>query len=184
MNIHTLLRQMSDDMPMPDGMPMPDQPSADAPMNHDDMMNNDGMPHMMSPFLFTDTQNFFVLFKGAFLKSNGAFVAALFLSFLFALLVTIFSQLIRVFETHALHKSAPSPPSKILAACAHGFRQALHYFAMLIVMTMNVWLILAVIFGHALGWLIYSFVLAKKANLFLNNTADIQPKQMQNGCDC
>eukprot|EP00177_Eucheuma_denticulatum_P000668 GFKZ01001196.1.p2 GENE.GFKZ01001196.1~~GFKZ01001196.1.p2 ORF type:complete len:169 (-),score=23.16 GFKZ01001196.1:707-1213(-) len=123
-----------------------------TPGGHNDMM-------MMSPFLFTRTDNFFVLFEGANIQTTGAFVGALLLSGLFALITTIFSQIARIYETRALRSS--SFPGKILGSALFGLRQTFHYFAMLIVMTMNVWLIIAVVVGHLLGWLVYAFALHK-----------------------
>lgn len=133
----------------------------------------DGM--MMTPFLFTRTTNFFVLFEGANIQSTGAFIGAVLLSGLFALITTIFSQIARISETRALRSS--SFPNKVVGSVLFGLRQTVHYFAMLIVMTMNVWLIIAVVVGHLLGWLIYALALHKK--LTVSKDADTGAKQVK-----
>lgn len=112
--------------------------------------------HQMSPFLFTRTTDFFVLFREANIQSTGGFIAALIVSFLFATIATIAIQVIHQVERRSLTSSSVS---KIIASVLYAFGQLLHYTAMLIVMTMNVWLILAVTVGHLLGWLIFALFL-------------------------
>lgn len=144
------------------------------------------MNHAMSPFLISGTTGFFVLFEGAFINSTGGFVGALFLSGLFALVATVMTQLARVYETRALAKNSLA---KWIGAILYGFRQALHYFAMLIVMTMNIWLIIAVVVGHGLGWVVYALVLHKKVGgiIPLDNAALAGVAANAKGgigCDC
>lgn len=134
--------------------------------------HNVGVAHQMSPFLFTRTTGFFVLFKEADIQSSGAFAGAFLLSFAFALLATTSSQLIRYLEERALTKGGTV--SKFLAGLHHAVRLLLHYAAMLIVMTMNVWIILAVVIGHAFGWMLYAFVLHPRLR-----TPSTKP-----ACDC
>lgn len=120
----------------------------------------DGTTHTgMSPYLFIRTTDFFVLFKQADIQSTGAFIAALIVSGLFALVATILSQIAPSYEQRALRSSEFT--TKTVGAVLFSFRQFLHYTAMLIVMTMNVWLIIAVIVGHLVGWLLYSVLIHK-----------------------
>lgn len=155
-------------------------------MPTDEATHMTNMTHQMSPFLFTRTTDFFVLFKGAFLESTGAFIGALILCFIFAILVTVLSQLAKVYETRSLVKSHASIVSKLLSAGMHGFRLTLHYFAMLIVMTMNIWLILAVVVGHGVGWLLYTLLLHKPLGGILDIDAAVAAglKNKEVGCDC
>lgn len=124
-----------------------------------ELISDEGTTHTMSPYLFTRTTGFFVLFKEVHLHSTGAFVAALFVSAAFAFTATIFSQISHMYEIRALRSS--NFFSKAVGAILFGFRQTLHYIAMLIVMTMNVWLIIAVVVGHLLGWFLYSLFIYK-----------------------
>ncbi|CDF33298.1 unnamed protein product [Chondrus crispus] len=137
-------------------------------------------------FLSTGTKHFTVLFEGADVHTTGAFIGALFASFAFAIIVTLTSQLIRAYEHRVLAKTPPSYVKSILAAVGHGSRQLLHYVAMLIVMTMNVWIILAVVAGHALGWLVYAIFLNAKVSAWLQskNEGDVDLPNKDVGCDC
>ncbi|KAI0566341.1 Ctr copper transporter [Gracilaria domingensis] len=130
------------------------------------------MGHQMSPFLFIRTTGFFVLFKEANIQSTGAFVGALILSFIFALLSTMLSLVIRSMEERTLAGSKGA--MKFITGLQHGFRTFLHYVAMLIVMTMNVWLIVAVVAGHALGWTVYALAIHRTLKDGANKAA----------CDC
>lgn len=67
--------------------------------------------------------------------------------------------------------------NQLAASILHGFRLLLHYTLMLIVMTMNVWLILAVVGGTALGWLIYAVIFGRRFAAL----ADVAEKT---GADC
>lgn len=49
-------------------------------------------------------------------------------------------------------RSAAIAARYALGGAAHALRLALHYFSMLLVMTMQVWLIVAVCVGHGVGW--------------------------------
>lgn len=117
----------------------------------------------MSPYLFTDTRDFFVLFQDANIKSTGGFIGALAASLVFTLLATVLSLLLHVHEHRAIVSEQSS--ARFTAAFLYAFRQFLHYTAMLLVMTMNIWIIIAVLAGHVVGWLIFAF-------LFGNRIAD------------
>lgn len=112
--------------------------------------------HQMSPFLFTRKTGFFVLFREANIQSTGGFVAAILVSAVFALVATLLSQAMRMAENKSLISG--NAASKSVAAIMHGVRLLLHYVLMLIVMTMNLWIILAVVIGTSIGWLIYAFI--------------------------
>lgn len=174
----------------PDGMPHSDPtpaPGGDTGVDSNQAAGPPGMHgasgagHQMSPFLFTRKTDFFVLFEGAFIESDGAFAGALLLSCLFALLATFLSQAARVYETRALRKGKLS--SRVVGSLIHGFRQFMHYVAMLIVMTMNVWLIIAVIVGHVLGWFLYAVILSNRLQ-FRQNSPDKTADPADAACDC
>lgn len=159
-------------------------PGNDQTAGMDDMNDHNMNSHSM--FLSTGTKHFTILFEGADVHTTGAFIGALFASFAFAIIVTLTSQLIRAYEHRVLAKTPPSFVKSLLAAGGHGSRQLLHYAAMLIVMTMNVWIILAVVAGHALGWLVYALFLNAKVSAWLQskNEGNAELAQKDVGCDC
>lgn len=132
--------------------------------------------HQMSPYLFTRADDFFVLFKEANIQSTGAFIGALAASFAFALLTTIIYQIFRVHEAKAL--TSGSLTMKIAGGVMFAVRQFFHYVAMLIVMTMNVWLILAVVVGHGLGFIVFALAFADR---FKKEEVDAAGTK---SCDC
>jgi Ctr copper transporter family len=113
---------------------------------------------MMSPYLFADKTGFYVLFKKALVGSTGGFAGALFACFAFGILTTIGYELGKRVEQSAraakVNGGVRALPSMLLGAAAHGFRLLLHYTAMLLVMTMNVWIIVALLLGHMVGFLV------------------------------
>lgn len=110
-------------------------------------------------YLTTATTNFSVLFKDAYIGDNGAFALALFLCALFGVLLSLLVQSSRRAEASVLTRH-PRPRLKVRAAAAlvHGLRMFLIYIAIMVVMTRNLWLVLAMVFGHSLGWLLFSTV--------------------------
>lgn len=154
------------DHDMPDGTEHHDGHDQDhGAHNNNDTLPDDHSNHMMhgmSPYLFTRTTDFFILFKEADVQSTGGFIGALVGSFVFALLATLFSLVMHVHEKKALERRG-NPGNSIVAALLFGMRQLLHYAAMLIVMTMNVWVILVVVAGHSVGWLMFKIVIMSRA---------------------
>lgn len=116
--------------------------------------------HSMSPYFFTNKSDFYVLFQEAFIETDGGFAAAFILSFIFAAFATFLAQLIRTQEVKAF--SSPNLLQSLFSAVLFGFRIFLHYVAMLVVMTMNVWLIIAIVVGHVLGWFLFNVIFAKR----------------------
>lgn len=121
-------------------------------------MDHGGMSHEgMSPFLFARKTGFFVLFEKAFVTNTGGFIGALFATFAFGVFTTIGFEFGKRIESRAraakVEGGAKALPGLLLGALAHGFRLLLHYIAMLLVMTMNVWIIVAVLLGHMVGFL-------------------------------
>lgn len=115
----------------------------------------------MSAFLFSRSSGFFVLFQEAHIHSIGAFIGALVASFLFAAFASALSLPIAAKEKAAL--ASGSVIAKVMAAILFAVRNLLHYTAMLLVMTMNIWIIVAVVVGHALGFLVYGLVVSRGA---------------------
>lgn len=130
-------------------------------MDHSDMGGMDHSEMGMSAFLFTRRTGFYVLFERAFVTDTGGFVGALFATFLFGMITTIGVELGKKIESRAraakVEGGAKALPAILLGSLAHGFRLLLHYMAMLLVMTMNVWVIIAVLLGHVLGFLVVTF---------------------------
>lgn len=123
--------------------------------SHTDTMTNMTSDHlMMSPYLITRTTGYFVLFREANIGSTGGFLAALVLVFLFSTLVTLYSLMSKKWENRAVFAKKGS---KLfwLGALAYAARLGLHWVLMLIVMTMEVWLILAIVVGSFVGWVVH-----------------------------
>lgn len=118
-----------------------------------------GMDMGMTPFLFGDARSFFVLSAHARVTTTLGLFAALAFSLLFALLSTLFSNWSKRLERDAAN--APRGPKRnaspllVFSTVTFALRLLLHYVAMLLVMTMNVWVILAVVVGHGLGHLLF-----------------------------
>lgn len=135
------------------------------PHNSSGLHDNHGMTSThegMSAFLFSRTSGFFVLFQKANIQSTGGFIAALVAAFFFATFSSIMSLSIGAKEKHALNSYRVI--SKFIASILFGVRSFLHYISMLLVMTMNIWLILVVVAGHALGFFVYGLFFAKRSN--------------------
>ncbi|KAJ8902500.1 hypothetical protein NDN08_006903 [Rhodosorus marinus] len=126
-------------------------------VQEDDNGHGDTMTHaMMSPFLFSTTTGFYILFEEALVGSTGGFIGAMFAVFFFSFLIgTIISWL---GATQSRSKNESGFLWAIAGATARWFSLALHYTEMLIVMVMNIWIILAVLFGHTAGWLFSRFL--------------------------
>jgi Ctr copper transporter family len=114
----------------------------------------------MRPYLFSDKTGYFVLFKQAMVANTGGFVGALFATFLFAVFASVGYEIGKRFERRA-HVTKPgksdggAPFSSVaIGGLAHGLRLLLHYVAMLLVMTMNIWIIIAVVLGHMVGFIL------------------------------
>lgn len=126
--------------------------------SHDSNTTDSGghSDHMMSPYLFTRSTGFHVLFEQAFVTSTGGFIEALIGSFVFAMLTSVAVLWIHMKDHGLLHSKKFA--NYIIGSALYAVSNLLHYTAMLIVMTMNVWLILAVIAGHALGYLVFAII--------------------------
>eukprot|EP00171_Calliarthron_tuberculosum_P017827 IDg17827t1 len=114
-----------------------------------------GSDHAMSPFLFGDRRDFFVLFSEARISSAGALVAALICSFLFATLATMFSEYSKGVEGRAAKSERRLNGILVFSTFTFAIRVLLHYVAMLLIMGMNIYIIIAVVVGHAAGYFVY-----------------------------
>mmetsp|Transcript_55668 Transcript_55668/g.136643 ORF Transcript_55668/g.136643 Transcript_55668/m.136643 type:complete len:212 (-) Transcript_55668:793-1428(-) len=107
-------------------------------------------------FLFTEPRNFFLLFSGAQISSGGDFAGALIVSLLFAMATTLASFYLKRAER------SMSADAKFLGTTVgsifYALRMLFHYVNMLIVMTMQVYIILAVLVGHALGFFVFAMI--------------------------
>ena len=110
--------------------------------------------HMMT--LFARSQDFAVLFRDAIVRNAGQFVGALIAVAAFAALTTFVVRLTKLIEKNGRAKRGTV--LLIGSAIAHAVGLFFHYTAMLLVMSMNIWIILAVLVGHALGWLMFAGV--------------------------
>ena len=132
------------------------QAASDGSMDHSSHGGMDMSDHLMSPFLFGDNRPFFVLFREAKVTGGGSLALALVLSCVFAILATMFSIYSKNVENRSLSSTDKRlSGKKVIAAALFAFRMFLHYIAMLLTMTMNIYVILAVVLGHGLGQLIY-----------------------------
>lgn len=117
----------------------------------------------MRPYLFSETTGFYVLFKDALIGSTGGFVGALFAVFAFGVLTTIGFEFGKRLEMGGRRAGGGEPIKIALGALGHGLKLFLHYVAMLLVMTMNVWIIIAVLLGHMVGFIAVSVLGIGKA---------------------
>eukprot|EP00189_Rhodosorus_marinus_P007319 CAMPEP_0184752414 /NCGR_PEP_ID=MMETSP0315-20130426/43566_1 /TAXON_ID=101924 /ORGANISM="Rhodosorus marinus, Strain UTEX LB 2760" /LENGTH=206 /DNA_ID=CAMNT_0027231743 /DNA_START=192 /DNA_END=812 /DNA_ORIENTATION=- len=135
---------------------MTDESTGDGLQEGDTGHDDSSMHAMMSPYLFSSTTGFFILFEEALVGSTGGFIGAMFAVFFFSFLIgTIISWL---GATQSRSKNEHGFFWAISGATARWFSLALHYTEMLIVMVMNIWIILAVLFGHTAGWLFSRFL--------------------------
>ncbi len=128
------------------------------------------MNHAMSPYLFGNKRDFFVLFNEAKVTTAAGLAVAIIVSFVFALLSTMFNEYSKLLEKSAARAKQRISGLLLVSTVSFAFRLFLHYVAMLIVMTMNVWLIIAVVFGHGVGHFIFA--------------VSFQPKHIEAGCEC
>jgi hypothetical protein len=139
---------------------------------------------MMRPYLFSDKTGFFVLFKKAFVNNTGGFVGALLATFFFGILTTVGYEFGKRMEVRAraakVNGGARALPTVLLGALGHGFRLMLHYIAMLLVMTMNIWIIMAVLLGQMVGFLAFTFLAKGKPA----GTKLREGERDGVGCDC
>ena len=98
-----------------------------------------------------------MVLRDAYVGDAGAFVLALFSTALFGALVTVLWQAARRAEAAVLQRR-PRPKLRVRAAAAfvHGVRLFLLYIAVMVAMTRNLWLVLALAAGHMLGWLVFA----------------------------
>jgi len=111
----------------------------------------------MSPFFTSRAGDFFWLFKGARVESGGEFAGAIIGSLVFAALATIGVEAAKKVERRMMsrHSGGGRFAGALVGGIAHAFRLALHYLAMLLIMTFNVWVFLAVVAGHGIGYSMY-----------------------------
>jgi len=112
-------------------------------------------PQFMSPFFTARAGEFFWLFSGARVDSDGAFAGALIGSFVFAVMSTIAMELLKRVERRAIASPAAKVPQALLGGAAQAVRLSLHYLAMLLIMTFNVWVFLVVVAGHGVGYTLF-----------------------------
>lgn len=119
----------------------------------------------MSPFFTSRKGQFFWLFSGARVESNGEFAGAIIGSFVFAAIATIgVESAKKLVRTTMSRRRNGSLVAVLVSGVAHAFRLSLHYLAMLLIMTFNVWVFLAVVAGHGFGYALYLLVGGMFAN--------------------
>lgn len=126
------------------------------------MGDMDMMDHAMSPYLFGNMKTFFLLFREAKISTSGHLAAAIIVSIVFSMLITFFSAYSKTIEMKSMMSMKRISRIKIAAAAVFALRMFFHYITMLLVMSMNIWIILAVTFGHAVGYFIYNVVFPGK----------------------
>ncbi|KAI3939139.1 hypothetical protein MKX01_002007 [Papaver californicum] len=90
-----------------------------------------------------------ILFKGWPGHQTGMYVLALIIIFAIAMLVEFLAYM--EFVKFGLSRIA----TRILLTVKHGIRIELHYLVMLAVMTFNVGVLIAAVFGHMLGFFFF-----------------------------
>lgn len=152
-------------------------------------MDHGDMGHMgMSPYLFARKTDFYVLFREAFVTDTGGFVGALFACFAFGILTTVGYEMGKRLESRAraakLTGGAAALPALLVGALGHGLRLLLHYLAMLLVMTMSIWIILAVLLGHMFGFLVVTALYKGPTGAGKGKLSDDERDNSVTGCDC
>jgi len=112
---------------------------------------------MSTVFFTTATGWGDLLFQGAAVSSPARLAAAIILSALFAAATTLAAVLLAPMELRAA-TTAVTPTQAVCGAVAAVVRQGCHYGSMLLVMSFNVWIILAVLGGHAVGVLLLALL--------------------------
>lgn len=120
------------------------------------------MDHMMSPYLFGNMKPFHLLFREAKIRNGGHLAAAIIVSCIFTMLVTLFSFYGKRIEMMSAMSTKRISGIKVAATAIFAVRMFFHYIAMLLVMSMNIWILLAVTLGHALGYLVYYVIFPSK----------------------
>jgi hypothetical protein len=112
-----------------------------------------GMAMMHSAFFTASTGWGSVLFPAAAVTTRAAFAGVLLLSALFAACTTLLAAAARPLERRGADAAA-NPAWVAAGFLSTAARTGSHYVSMLLVMTFNVWVILAVLGGHAAGYLL------------------------------
>jgi hypothetical protein len=124
--------------------------------------NSNAVPanHMMRPYHFSESTGFFISFKQAPVTITGGFVGVPFATLDFGKLVTDASEMCKRFEHIAIvakrGNNGRLMPAIVIGGLAHGLRLLLHYSAMLIVMTMIIWIIIVIVLGHDIGFIAFT----------------------------
>lgn len=131
------------------------------------MMQNPRMMEMMMDMMdnmrgrmmtvYAQKTNFFLLFRSLFISSTGDFVGALIAVFLFAMLATMVIETVKLMEFNSRYNSRKTGLLGISAA-SHAIGLFFHYTAMLLVMSMNVWIFIAILLGHGVGWFVFAML--------------------------
>jgi len=110
-----------------------------------------GMTHeAMSPYLFANMKDFFILFREAKVTNGGGLAGAIFGSIVFTLLATIFSSYSKTIENKSASSTARFDALSIAATLSFAFRMFLHYIAMLLVsrFSISVYLLIPITQHH------------------------------------
>lgn len=124
--------------------------------SHDTHGGMDMSDHLMSPYLFGNMKEFFLLFREARISTGGGLAIGIVASLLFSAFSTIVSMYAKTVERKSEIENKRVSLAVFFASIMFGLRMFLHYISMLLTMSMNIWIILAVVVGHLLGYLVYS----------------------------
>jgi hypothetical protein len=102
-----------------------------------------------------DRSSGFLLFHTALLDTPGHLAGGIVISALFSAFAIVVPRLCRPFEERGVRAGQPGW-AVLSGAAATALRLGFHYGSMLLVMSFNVWIILAVLGGHAMGYALHA----------------------------
>lgn len=107
-----------------------------------------------------------MVMEGAFIVDTSGFIVAVFSAFVFGVLTTVSSEIGSMDRQEMgsrSRKAGRGHTRLLLTMVGNGMTLFCNYIAMLLVMTMNTWIISAVLVGHVTGFLI-SVTLSKRSS--------------------
>lgn len=111
----------------------------------------------MRPYVIMEKGGFYVVMEGAFIVDMSDFTVAVFSAFVFGVLTTVSSEL-RSMERQEMGSrsriTGRGHMKLLLTMIGSGMALLCNYVAMLLVLTMNTWIISAVLVGHVAGFFI------------------------------
>ena len=143
------------------GAAVPTCPSSAA--SHSTQRRSPGAAMSMNSAFFVRPTGWGLLFSSAFIATPGELAAAVVLSALFGAVTVVLAALVAPLERRAACDSVTARQA-LAGALGTALRTGCHYLCMLLVMSFSVWIVIAVVGGHALG--VLTLALLRRAALF------------------